>query len=102
MTKTMQTLTTASVLALALAGAAIAQTAPTTPPVGAPATTGSIGKADPAHEAKWNALDKDNKGVLEGAALDSLKPVMGQVDANKDGKVSKDEFMAAAKAGIVK
>ena len=102
MTKTMQTLTTASVLALALAGAAIAQTAPTTPPVSAPATTGSIDKADPTHEAKWKALDKDNKGVLEGAALDSLKPMLSQVDTNKDGKVSKDEFMAAAKAGIIK
>jgi hypothetical protein len=85
-----------ALLVLATAGLAVAQTGPT----GAQPATGAA--SDPVLEAKWNALDKDGKGVLEGAALESMKTVLPQIDTNKDGKVSKAEYMAAAKAGLIK
>ena len=89
----------ASAVAMLLAGAALAQTPP---PAVSGGTTGSIEKADPAMEAKWKALDKDGKGYIDGAGLQAFKPVMTQIDTNGDGKLSKEEFMAAAKAGIIK
>ena len=102
MKTTIQTLTTTSALALFIAGSAMAQLAPQTSPTAPPAASGAAGKADPVLEAKWKALDKDGKGVIEGAALESFKPVMPLVDTDKDGKISKEEFMTAAKAGIIK
>jgi EF hand len=105
----MKTLAIASVLALSLAAAgttfaqttpAPAPTAPATPsatPAPVPAVT-----LDPAMEAKFKAGDKDNKGFIEGAALEPYKPMMDKIDTNKDGKISKAEFAAAAKAGIIK
>ena len=109
----MKKFATASIFALtvAAAGAAFAQTTPmtpstppaasstTTPPA---ASTGAVVTMDAATEAKFKAADKANKGVIEGAALEPYKSVMAKVDTDKDGKISKAEFAAASKAGIIK
>jgi hypothetical protein len=58
--------------------------------------------ADPATEAKFETADEDNSGTLEGAEVEVYKPAMAQIDTNKDGKVSRDEFAAAIKAGTIK
>jgi hypothetical protein len=88
----MKRLVTGTFVALAVAsGAAFAQA---TPPA-APA-------ADPAVEAKFKAADKNNSGTLEGAEVEAYKATMAQIDTNKDGKVSRDEFAAASKAGTIK
>lgn len=113
----MKKFATASIFALtvAAAGAAFAQTTPTpspmtpsTPPAASSTTTppaastGAVVTMDAATEAKFKAADKANKGVIEGAALEPYKPVMAKVDTDKDGKISKAEFAAAAKAGVIK
>ena len=86
----MQKLITGSLLALALAsGQALAQA---TPPAAANAAV----------EAKFKAADKNTNGMLEGAELDVYKSTMVQADSNKDGKISRDEFVAATKAGHIK
>ena len=83
-----------SLLALALAtGTAVAQTQTTPPAATSP---------DPAVEAKFKAADKNNTGSLEGAEVEAFKGKLAQIDANKDGKVSRDEFAAATKAGHIK
>ena len=85
----MQKLIAGAVLALALAsGQALAQA---TPPA-----------ANAAAEAKFKAADKNSNGMLEGAELDAYKSAMTQADSNKDGKISRDEFAAATKAGHIK
>ena len=121
----MKKFTSVSILALALVsgGAAFAQTTPPAAPSTAPAVTAPVAPPaavkpatpsamtpavapavtmEPAFEAKFKAADKDGKGFIEGAALETYKPVMTQVDTNKDGKISRAEFAAAAKAGIIK
>ena len=126
----MKKFTAVSILALTLVsgGAAFAQTTPPAAPSTAPAVTAPVAPPaavkpampsaatpssmtpaaapavtmDPAFEAKFKAADKDGKGFIEGAALEAYKPVMTQVDTNKDGKISRAEFAAAAKAGIIK
>lgn len=86
---------TGALLALAIAaGPAMAQTTPTTPST-APG-------ADPAVEAKFKAADKNGNGTLEGAEVDAYKANLAKIDTNKDGKVTRDEFAAASKAGVIK
>jgi hypothetical protein len=86
----MQKLITGTFLALAIvSGPALAQTTPT------PAV-------DAAVEAKFKAADKNNSGALEGAEIDAFKASLTQIDTNKDGKVSRDEFAAATKSGVIK
>jgi hypothetical protein len=58
--------------------------------------------ADPAVEAKFEAVDEDNSGTLDGTEVEVYKPTMAQIDANKDGKISREEFAAAMKAGSIK
>jgi EF hand len=88
----MKKLVTGTFLALAMvAGPALAQT---TPPA-APA-------ADPAVETKFKTADKNGNGTLEGAEVDAYKANLAKIDTNKDGKVSRDEFATAAKAGLIK
>jgi EF hand len=103
----MKKLTAASILALTLAaaGSAWAQTSPTTPPAtpsAPPAATAPAVTMDPAVEAKFKAADKSGTGFIEGAALEPYKPMMDKIDTNKDGKISRAEFAAAAKAGVIK
>ena len=109
---------TGAVAAITLAtGAALAQaptpapapTAPAaTPAVKAPAaTTAPVDKApavmlDAATEAKFKAIDKDNSGVLDGAELAAFKADLAKIDTDKDGKISRAEFGAAVKSGIIK
>jgi hypothetical protein len=81
-----------SLLALALAaGTAVAQTQ-TTPPAASSSDA----------EMKFKAADKNNTGSLEGAEVEPFKGKLTQIDANKDGKVSRDEYSAATKAGHIK
>ena len=83
---------TATVFAVGLAsGAAFAQT---TPPI-APA-------ADAAVEAKFKGADKNNNGSLDGAEVDVYKADIAKIDTDKDGKISKAEFVTATKAGHIK
>jgi hypothetical protein len=95
---------TASILALTLAatGTAWAQTSPPAMPAAPPAATAPAATMDPAVEAKFKAADKAGTGFIEGPALEPYKSVMAQVDTNKDGKISRAEFAAAAKAGLIK
>ena len=83
-----------------------AATAPSTAsaPAAKPATTAQAAATtvDPAVEAKFKALDKDNGGTLEGAETATLKDVLAKIDTDKDGKVSKLEYAAAVKAGVIK
>jgi hypothetical protein len=58
--------------------------------------------AEPAVEAKFETADKNSSGTLEGAEVDAYKAAMAQIDTNKDGKVSREEFAAAVKAGTIK
>jgi hypothetical protein len=93
----MRTVILATALAVGLAPAAFAQMkSPTTP---APTPSAST---DAAGEAKFKAADKNNNGLLEGAELDAHKTVLAQVDTNKDGKISRPEFLAGVKAGHIK
>jgi hypothetical protein len=58
--------------------------------------------ADPAVEAKFDAVDEDNSDSLDGAEVAAYKPAMAQIDTNKDGKISREEFAAAVTAGTIK
>lgn len=83
---------TGTFLAIALAsGAAFAQATPPKAPA-----------ADAAVDAKFKAVDKNNNGTLEGAELDTYKVNLVQIDTSKDGKISKEEFAAATKSGVIK
>ncbi len=87
----MMKLFTGTLLAVAVAStAALAQS---TPPA-APAPNAAA-------EAKFKAADKNANGTLEGAEVDAFKANLTKIDANKDGKISRDEFAAASKAGTV-
>jgi EF hand len=83
---------TGTLVALALAsGPAFAQA---TPPAASVADAGA--------EAKFKTADKDGSGTLEGAEVDAYKATLTKIDTNKDGKVSREEFAAATKAGHIK
>lgn len=102
----MKKIAAVSLLVLTAATGAFAQTtAPKTPvttpaatPAAAPATT----TADAATEAKFKAADKSGKGFIQGGDLTPYKDVMSKVDTDKDGKISKAEFAAAVKSGVIK
>jgi hypothetical protein len=57
---------------------------------------------DAAAETKFKAADKNNNGSLDGAELDPHRGVLAQVDTDKDGKISRAEFLAGSKAGHIK
>ena len=84
----------AAMIALGLAPAVHAQSQQSSPPS---ATTPSA-----ADEAKFKAADKNGNGALEGAETDAYKANLTKIDANKDGKVTREEFLAAAKSGVVR
>jgi Ca2+-binding EF-hand superfamily protein len=71
-------------------------------PAFAQATAPAVAAADAAIEAKFKAADKNGSGTLEGAEVDAYKATLAKIDSNKDGKISREEFAAAAKAGHVK
>ena len=59
--------------------------------------------ANAAVEAKFKAADKNTNGAPSKVrSLDAYKATMTQVDSNKDGKFSRDEFAAAVKACHIK
>ena len=107
--------TTAAVLTLA-AGAALAQSsapstggptvAPSAPAATVPAApaakTAPVVMLEPAVEAKFKGFDKDSNGALDGAEVAGFKADMTKIDTDKDGKISKAEFAAAVKAGVIK
>lgn len=87
-------------LAIVLAsGSAIAQTPAPTAPATPPSSTATL---DAATEAKFKSADKNNSGALDGAETDAYKADITKIDTNKDGKVSRDEFGAAVKSGLIK
>ncbi len=92
----MRTLLIAAVVALGLAPAALAQTSPpaTTPP--------SATAPDAMADAKFKSADKNNNGSLDGVEMEPHKAMMTQVDTDKDGKISRVEFLAGMKAGHIK
>jgi hypothetical protein len=81
----------AAVIALAVAPAAYAQQQPSSP--SAPSA---------ADEAKFKAADKNGNGALEGTETDAFKANMTRIDTNKDGKVTREEYLAAAKSGVLR
>jgi EF hand len=105
---------TAIVVTLAAAtGLAIAQTAPPPSPSQSPSTAppaatapggpaGAAAAMDPAVDAKFKAADKDGSGSLEGVELEPFKAQMTRIDADKDGKISRAEYAAAARAGLIR
>jgi hypothetical protein len=58
--------------------------------------------ADPTADAKFETADKNSSGTLEGTEVGAYKGAIAQIDTNKDGKVSREEFAAAVKAGYIK
>jgi hypothetical protein len=86
----MRTLAIALIVAVGLAPAVLAQTK-------TPGTT-----SDAAAEAKFKAADKNGNNTLKGAELEAHKSVLAQVDTDKDGKLSRSEFLSGAKAGHIK
>lgn len=81
----------AAVTALALASVVHAQTKP--PSESPPAA---------ADEAKFKAADKNGNGALEGAETNAYKADMTKIDTNKDGKITREEFSAASKSGVIR
>ena len=88
----------ATLLVIAVAPMAFAQTQTKPPTTSPPSQTAT---ADPV-EAKFKAADKNGNGMLEGAETDTYKADLTKIDTNKDGKVSRDEFQSAAKSGVIK
>ncbi|MFM9942764.1 MAG: hypothetical protein ACKVP7_25080 [Hyphomicrobiaceae bacterium] len=87
----------ATAFAVMLASSAALAQAPTPSQVpGAPKAS------DAAAEAKFTASDKDRSGFLDGAELDPMKADLAKIDSNRDGRVSKEEYLAAVKAGLIK
>ena len=66
-----------------------------------PAVDAKFKTADPA-ETKFEAVDEDTSGSLDGAEAEPYKPAMVQIDTNKDGKISREDFAAAVTAGTIK
>jgi len=52
--------------------------------------------------ALWKDFDLDDDDFLSDAEAARLKSVLAVVDTNKDGNISKDEFMAACQKGLLK
>jgi hypothetical protein len=67
-----------------------------------PAVDAKSKTVNPAVEAKFEAVDEDNSGSLEGAEVEAYEPGMVQIDTDKDGKISPEEFAAAVTAGTIK
>jgi|RhiMethySRZTD1v2_1073278.scaffolds.fasta_scaffold755637_1 Ca2+-binding EF-hand superfamily protein len=89
----MRTLAIATALALGFGSVALAQMKSPSPPAAS---------TDAAAEAKFKSADKNNNGALDGAELEAHRAVMAQVDTDKDGKISRTEFLAGTKAGHIK
>lgn len=81
---------------------AVAPKAPAATP--APATTAAPAGAtlDKAGETRFKSADKNSNGVLDGAEVDGFKANMAKIDTDKDGKISRAEFAAALKGGVIK
>ena len=95
----MQKILTATLALVLAAGSAIAQTPAPTAPAAPPSSTVTL---DAASEAKFKTADKDNNGSLDGAEADPFKADMTKIDTNNDGKVSREEYGAAVKSGLIK
>ncbi len=95
----MKTYLSASLISLGLvmSGHALAQTKAPTPP----AATSPV-QMDSATEAKFKAADPKGSGFIEGAALKPFEPMMKDIDTDKDGKISRAEYAAAVKTGLIK
>jgi len=52
--------------------------------------------------ALWKDFDQDDDDFLSDAEAVRLKAVLAVVDTNKDGNISKDEFMTACQKGMLK
>ena len=88
----------ATLLVIAVAPVAFAQTQTKPPATSPPSQTAT---ADPV-EAKFKTADRNGNGMLEGAETDAYKADLTKIDTNKDGKVSRDEFLSASKSGVIK
>jgi hypothetical protein len=61
-----------------------------------------VNKATDECTALWKDFDEDEDDALSDAEAARLKGILAVIDTNKDGTVSKAEFMAACQAGLLK
>ena len=91
---------------LGLSSTAIAQST-TTPPTTSSPSTSSPSTTAPSMtsaqaDARFTALDKNKDGVIDAREADAaLKSAMAKVDLNKDGKVTRAEYMAGVASGHI-
>jgi len=99
----MKSLLTTATLAIGLALPAVAQVDPGR---SSPFAAGMGGKQAQAQTQDctwmWKRADVNHKGVLDGKELDKFRSLLNTVDANKDGKISRSEFMTACQKGKLK
>ncbi|HVL36309.1 MAG TPA: EF-hand domain-containing protein [Burkholderiales bacterium] len=102
--------TLAALLALALAGAAYAQSKPATPragandsaAAGATAPRSAFTRDTVASNSLFERLDKNRDGYLTGEELTSPEAIGASwiaIDRDNDGRISREEFTALQDAG---
>jgi hypothetical protein len=52
--------------------------------------------------ALWKDYDLDDDDILSDAEAVRLKAILAVIDTNKDGTISKDEFLVACQKGVLK
>ena len=90
----MKVLAGVAIISLALAGPSMAQTG--TSPTGAT----KMSQADCTSE--WSRLDTSNAGSISQAQAQGVIADFSSVDTDKDGKISRTEFMSACDKGLVR
>jgi hypothetical protein len=63
---------------------------------------GSPPAASTAEMAKFKAADKDGNGALEGAEINPFKASMTKIDTDNDGKITREEYAAASRSGVIR
>src|SRR5689334_9763161 len=95
----MRAIVSAAALAVALTGAAVAQST-TSPSTGSAAPSATkMTQAD--CTARWTRLDSTKSGSLSKTQVQSVVTDFDAADTNKDGNLSQSEFMSACQKGLV-
>ncbi len=86
-----------ALMTLAMAGSSFAQG--TTGKAGEPA---AMKMTEAQCESAWNAADSGGSGSLSQSAAQAHVTNFGAVDSDKNGSISKTEFLAGCQKGLVK